>query len=301
MCWIPVRIPGVPFTNLIPFFIEHIKYPDPKNSSANKTRTPNSGSQSQIPINGSGAISPPVSSDTDDGKRVVVSPVAGLRSKQLNGNQTQPFSNPAAANPSSKRPPTRPQRDERGAEDLAMVRSGGSDAEAQDPRNKMRSPENVIRPKTPPTQRPWSPTAMAIGRGPNAARSPSPVVPPDAFTRPSQVNGHRPERGSPAVGRPGSTSNITADLVQNLRQMEADLRNRDAEVETLRKRETWMRAALSKASKAGFSWSDIPVDDDDATSHEPETTEARKLIDLAFRLKQERATLQVGFTRTPTC
>jgi hypothetical protein len=89
------------------------------------------------------------------------------------------------------------------------------------------------------------------------------------------------------VARPGSTSNIAADLVR-------DLRTKDAELETLRKRETWMRAALSKASKAGFSWTDIPVDDaDDIKATESENADIKKLLELAFKLKQDRASLQV--------
>ncbi|KAG8784382.1 Negative regulator of mitotic exit [Serendipita sp. 405] len=52
---------------------------------------------------------------------------------------------------------------------------------------------------------------------------------------------------------------------------------------------------LSKANKAGFSWNDIPVDDgDDIKGSEPETNEAKKLLDLAFKLKQERASLQAS-------
>lgn len=278
---------------------KHIKYPDPKNPSGNKVRQQNQGSQSGIPVNGlNRAVSPPVSSDTEDGRRGM-SPVGGSRINNGMQMQMQPFPNPAAANPSSKRPPTRPPRDEIGANDLAEVRIGTSDAEGQDPRLKKQNPDNVNRSKSPTQQfgrsmSPTGPNSMGIGRNANTARSPSPVVPSDAFTKPGQMNGYGSDRGSPAVGRPGSTSNIAADLVQNLRQMETDLRQRDAELETLRKRETWMRAALSKASKAGFSWSDIPVDDDDDRTHEPETSDARKLVDLAFRLKQERATLQAS-------
>ncbi|KAG8820102.1 Negative regulator of mitotic exit [Serendipita sp. 401] len=122
---------------------------------------------------------------------------------------------------------------------------------------------------------------MSIGRS-NYTRSPSP---PGAFIK-QPPNGTG--RISPAVGRPGSTSNIAGDLVR-------DLRAKDAELETMRRRETWMRAALSKANKAGFSWNDIPVDDgDDIKGSEPETNEAKKLLDLAFKLKQERASLQAS-------
>ncbi len=73
------------------------------------------------------------------------------------------------------------------------------------------------------------------------------------------------------------------------------MRTKEAELEQLRRREQWMRAALTKASKAGFSWNDLGINEkDEVNGHEVENTEARKLLELAFRLKQERATLQVS-------
>jgi hypothetical protein len=284
--------------------VEHIKYPDPKgggNSTSNiSTRRPsNQHPQPQgLLQNGTQrAMSPPVSSDTDDGRHGVSG--GGSRVKAPNGGM-QPFPNQPAANPNGKRPPTRPPRDEQGANDLAEVRTGMSDVEgAQNLRQQMKSPEQMVRSKSPTNMsRAMSPpngtstaqnvATIAMARGVIGARSPSPGGgnPSDPFvygaTAPKSLNG----RTSPVVGRPGSSGHIAADLIR-------DMRTKDAELETLRRRETWMRAALSRASKAGFSYNDIQSDDGDEMRHEPESNDARKLLDLAFRLKQERAALQV--------
>lgn len=241
-------------------------------------------------------MSPPLGSDTDDSKQEP-GRVKSPPNMQPFPNQTQ-MTLPSAA---GKRPPTRPPRDEQGAADLGMVRGGLSDAE--DPRilaqrgvaiadTRSKSPTNIAG-----GQRVMSPpNGQSSIRG---ARSPSP--PGDAFVYPSKgPNGQGPVTGrvSPmhapghSIGhtRPGSQSNIAADVVR-------DLRAKEAELETLRRRETWMRAALSKASKAGFSWNDLPFDGEgegDNARHEASSEDARRLIDLAFRLKQERAALQVS-------
>lgn len=268
---------------------KHIKYPDPKGGTP---RRPQQGPGQ--PQNGSsriGAMSPPLGSDTDDSKqeigRVRSPPNGGM---QPFPNQTQ-MTMPSA---SGKRPPTRPPRDQQGAADLAVVRGGLSDAEdprATDVRSK--SPTNVMggpRVMSPPNGQP----AMGYN-APNAnraLRSPSPP-PADAFVYPNNKgpNGQsQTGRVSPMMGhnRPGSQSNIAADVMREMRAKEAEL-------ETLRRRETWMRAALSKASKAGFSWNDLPFDGDgegDNVRQEAGSEDARRLVDLAFRLKQERAVLQ---------
>ena len=241
-------------------------------------------------------MSPPVSSDTDDGRHGMASG-GGSRVKAPGG--MQPFPN-QPTNSSSKRPPTRPPRDEQGASELAEVRTGISDTEGtQGLRLHMKSPEQMVRSKSPPNvHRAMSPqngtsppnvAAMSMTRNVLGARSPSPGGGPTAEPFVYGPSPAKPLNGrtSPVVGRPGSTGHIAADLIR-------EMRAKDAELETLRRRETWMRAALSKATKAGFSYNDVQTDDgEDLRGHEPESNDARKLLDMAFRLKQERAGLQV--------
>jgi hypothetical protein len=50
-------------------------------------------------------------------------------------------------------------------------------------------------------------------------------------------------------GHGGSTGNITADLIR-------DLKAKEAEVDNMKNREVWMKAALSKASRSGFVYED---------------------------------------------
>lgn len=255
-------------------------------------------------------MSPPVSEDTDDGRRSVGMGGGAGRGKPVNGNM-QPFPQQQQQPPGSsqgRRPPTRPARDEQGASELAEVRNGLSDAEgSQDLRQRMKSPEGT-RSRSPTNMiaadRSMSPTGGALGQAANAAalalargggaqgRSPSPGgAPSDAFVyKTGQINGFAAINGrvSPSIARPGSAGNIAADLVR-------DVRAKDAELEQLRRREQWMRAALSKATKAGFSWNDLSIDEDELKDHDIDNAESRKLVDLAFKLKQERAALQVSF------
>lgn len=142
---------------------------------------------------------------------------------------------------------------------------------------------------------PPSIAAMAVGRNGLSARSPSPVVdrsqpPPDAFyTHGSRsptvqngfVNGHRP--GS---GRPGSGASVIMDM----------LKQKENELETAKRREAWMRAALAKAAKSGFVWdTDLTLadPDQDLSSIKEEMEEPQKLADLVLALKADRAKIQV--------
>jgi hypothetical protein len=282
--------------------VEHIKYPDPKNAASQGSqggnRRPPGQQQPSTQNSGQRPTSPPVSSDTDEGRRAVSPP--GTRVMPLN-SQMQPLNvQSIGTGPNGSRPP-RPPRDEQGAMDLKEVLEGVSDAE--DARQRMISPETTrsksptdigTRSKSPngvpPGPQP-SAAAMIMSHGMNSARSPSPggaPAPSDAFIYNNKPSALTNGRTSPVVGRPGSTGNIAAEIMR-------DLHAKNAELETLRRRETWMRAALSKASKAGFSWKDLSLDDDDDPSnHEPETGDGKRLLEIAFKLKQERANLQVS-------
>ncbi|KAG8832178.1 Negative regulator of mitotic exit [Serendipita sp. 399] len=244
---------------------KHIKYPDPKGTPPG-TRRPSNPSQPSM-INGR-PMSPPVSSDEDPRRAKSPNGPGVVKGQPFPGQQQYTNSGSPA-----KRPPTRPARDEIAAQHIRELRDGG---ETSDSGNHKTMPSQDIRSKSPthPGTRSMSPGLLPF------ARSPSP---PEPFIKPQMVNG----RTSPVVGRPPSTGNIAGDLIR-------DVRAKEAELETMRRRETWMRAALSKASKAGFSWNDITVEDDEIKGSEPETGDAKKLLNLAFKLKQERASLQAS-------
>ncbi|KAI0673369.1 hypothetical protein C8Q78DRAFT_1016922 [Trametes maxima] len=125
--------------------------------------------------------------------------------------------------------------------------------------------------------------SVMISRNGVAARSPSPVVdrskpPLDAFYKPASptVNGF-------AHTKPGSTGNLTADLIR-------DLKDKEAEVEALKKKEAWMRAALLKAERSGFIYAESEeelssrADDDDI--------DGRKVTEMVINLKQLKAKIQ---------
>ena len=126
------------------------------------------------------------------------------------------------------------------------------------------------------------------------ARSPSPVIdrskpPPDAFYRPSPGS---PTTNGFANVRPGSSGNVTAELLR-------DLKCKEAEVEALKRREAWMKSALSKASRSGFVYGDDDLDVD-AEEMEPsrigdqdDSGGERRIREMAMKFKQFRAKIEV--------
>ncbi|RPD82328.1 hypothetical protein L226DRAFT_556194 [Lentinus tigrinus ALCF2SS1-7] len=123
--------------------------------------------------------------------------------------------------------------------------------------------------------------SVMMSRNGLGARSPSPVVdrskaPLDAFYKPASptVNG---------FAKPGSTGNLTADLIR-------DLKDKEAEVEALKKKEAWMKAALMKAERSGFIYAESEeelssrADDDDI--------DGRKVTEMVINLKQLKAKIQ---------
>ena len=123
--------------------------------------------------------------------------------------------------------------------------------------------------------------SVIMARNGIGARSPSPAdrskAPADAFYKPASptVNG---------FAKPGSTGNLTADLIR-------DLKDRESEIETLKKKESWMKAALLKAERSGFIYAETEeelssrVDDDDI--------DGRKVTEMVINLKQLKAMIQV--------
>ena len=279
--------------------IEHIKYPDSSKPPAPNTVrkssiNPQSGGAIQNPastqnngvINGERAMSPN-SGDPQDPRRAI-SPTAP---KKLNGLGAQLVQNGK---------PKRPRRD--GDDDL-LGTNDGTDVTTSEPAHRAPSPENVTRAKSPGSTRAMSPALQMSGEAipqPSIAarlqertRSPSPIVdrtkpPPDAFysgPRSPTQNGFGRPGSSAGHGGHGSTGNITADLIR-------DLKAKEAEVDTMKTREIWMKAALSTASRSGFVYEDREASEGDLGLQE----EDRKIAELVLNFKQFKAQIQVRMT-----
>ena len=198
-------------------------------------------------------------------------------------------------------------------EDEVILGSGRSREGAFSP-DGSRSERNAARSPTPTSANPTraiSPTMNGPSTQPPqtlssrlAARSPSPNVstppPGDAFhynSRAGSVLTKQLTNGSSAP-RPGSpASNAAADSLRGSPSNEIlrDLRAKDAELESARRRETWMRAALLKARSQGFVWGDQDLSEAlrDPVPSEDTAVDRHQLRDMILQLKTEHARLQV--------
>jgi len=124
-----------------------------------------------------------------------------------------------------------------------------------------------------------------------AARSPSPIIdrskpPLDAFYQPSTGSPNANGNGH-AQGKFGSTGNVTADLIR-------DYKVKEMEVETLRRRESWMKAALLKASRSGFVQLDEEaLEAEDLDLQDATSEDQRKLADMVLNFKHFKTQMQV--------
>ena len=227
-------------------------------------------------------------------------------------------------NAATRTGPVRPPRDPNTTRDLADVRGGGAQSDVEGTstdgggvRERVMSPsqqqqQEAIRSKSPipataapanfqppaAVQRAMSPTLN--GLPPQVQRATSSTgrnspVPQDAFYY--NANGKVPNgvpngRSSPAGlgsahghghGRGGSMSNISAEL----------LRQKEAELEGLRKREVSMKAALTKAILAGFTVVDLEGEESLMGEVGGGELDAKKLSDIVLKFRQERAAMQV--------
>ncbi|KAG8892556.1 Negative regulator of mitotic exit, partial [Tulasnella sp. 417] len=225
-----------------------------------------------------------------------------------------PSSSPQLNGPTRGKPPPRPKR---GDDDLLYgagldkerSEEGSIEASPAPIRERALSPPAVSTPTLNPT-RAISPPNGIIRTGRDspsvvaqqmsrvnglAARSPSPSSgppPPDAFyssgsgLKSPTINGH-PSR---------SSANVGADLV----------RAKELEIEGLKRRETWMKAALARAAKSGFVWTDGDLqesrvgtwmhDDESPDAHGDEDSHGRPgVASTVMKLKQEQAKLQAAF------
>lgn len=298
---------------------KHIKYPDSsKGPPANKvdrksstTPTPPPGPPapgSTVP-NGTRAMSPTgAPQDVDDLRRAISPPGTRPGTRTPNGA-------PAQSSPNTKgKAPARPRRDDGGdvfgtddghgtdtGATIESITTSRDHAPSPD-QTRARSPNSfsvVTRAMSPTSQSgsdPYGnvqpPNVASMAMSGLGARSPSPVVdrsrpPLDAFYQPSggspgangNGNGH-------AQGKFGSTGNVTADLIR-------DYKVKEMEVETLRRREAWMKTALLKASRSGF----VQLDEDaleaeDIDFQDDTSEEQRKLADMVMNFRQFKTQMQ---------
>jgi hypothetical protein len=156
-------------------------------------------------------------------------------------------------------------------------------------RDRALSPDQA-RARSPPsrTASPAGPVSIeSLVKTVQPQRSESPLVerergrspdPPDHGSQQpniASVNGFAHGHGT----KPGSTGNVTADLIR-------DLKARESELETLRRREAWMTAALARASRAGFVYANGDGD-------QGPTEEQPKVAEAVFTLKQLHGRIQV--------
>ena len=88
--------------------------------------------------------------------------------------------------------------------------------------------------------------------------------------------------------KPGSVGVVTTDLIR-------DVKARDAELETLRRREAWMKAALAQALHAGFVYVNASSGDEDRGV----TDEQPKIAEAVITLKKIHGRIQVRNLAVP--
>ncbi|KAG2154654.1 hypothetical protein DEU56DRAFT_868232 [Suillus clintonianus] len=295
---------------------KHIKYPDSskappaekagRKSSTTPTPPPGQPVTGSFLPNGTRAMSPTgAPQDADDLRRAISPPGTRPGTRTPNGA-------PVQSSPNIKgKAPSRPRRDDgdvfgtddgNGTDTGATVESipTSRDHAPSPDQTRARSPNSfsvATRAMSPTSQTgsdPYGsaqpPNVASVALGGLAARSPSPVVdrsrpPLDAFYHPSSGspgangNGH-------AQGKFGSTGNVTADLIR-------DYKAKEMEVETLRRREAWMKTALLKASRSGFVQLDEEaLETEDIDFQDDISEDQRKLADMVMNFRHFKTQMQ---------
>lgn len=239
-------------------------------------------------------------SDSEDVFRAVSPVPINTRSiKPSNGVATQPF--PGGVNGIKGKAPMRPKRDD---DDVLPTEELDAATSESGIRERAMSPEQVqARAKSPAqsvASRAVSPANGSVeyggGNAPNIAgvlnglggRSSSPAIdrskpPTDAFYNPNSpsVNGFaRP--GS----RNGSVGNVTADLLR-------DLKLKEVELEAVKRQMSWMKEALSKASRSGYVYVDRDGNQDGVNGGAEDSVDGRN-AELLLKFKQFKAQMQVS-------
>lgn len=88
-------------------------------------------------------------------------------------------------------------------------------------------------------------------------------------------------------GRGGSAGNVAGDLLRELKEKEA-------EMDAMKKKEAWMKAALAKATRSGFVYADS---EQLGPNSEDDDIDGRKISEMVINLKHLKAKLEVRETR----
>jgi hypothetical protein len=267
---------------------EHIKYPKPDSNAVKPgeknsqlTRKSSAGPPSHEPRPSSAAgntangNSPQQAADPEELRRAVSPPNARGQRPTPNGLPSQP----ASINGKPRR-----------------VIGGDDDVESSTEsviRERALSPDQV-RALSPPARggTPTGPVSIeSVAKPVQNRRSESPLVERERTKSPethiytqqssnlASANGLTSVHGS----KIGSAGNVTTDLIR-------DVKVRDAELERLRRREAWMRAALSQAMHAGFVYVSANLGDEDRGV----TDEQPKIAEAVITLKKLHGRIQVG-------
>ena len=142
-----------------------------------------------------------------------------------------------------------------------------------------------------PPARGGTPTGPIIeGVAKSGQRSESPLVERERAKSPDSPNYVQQQSNLTSANglssahstKSGSTSDISADLIR-------DLKARDSELETLRRRQAWTKAALVQACHAGFVYVNAGPGDEDRGV----TNEQPKIAEAVITLKQLHGSIQV--------
>ncbi|KAH9947722.1 hypothetical protein B0H21DRAFT_852629 [Amylocystis lapponica] len=188
--------------------------------------------------------------------------------------------------------PTREDEDGESSPEVTTSESATRERALSPEQGRAKSPNYIVpggRAVSPEIGQPVSMASAVMGRSALSARSPSPNVdrskaaPLDAFygakpASPTLPNGY-------GHGKPGSTGNLTADLIR-------DLKEKEAEMEAMKKREAWMKAALSKASRSGYIYAES--EDELGSRADDDDIDGRRVTEIVVTFKQLKAKLQAN-------
>jgi hypothetical protein len=246
-----------------------------------------------------------LSSDQDDLRRALSSP-AGLRQpKGPNGPiqqpnlAQQPFVNP------NNRPPTRPRRED---DVLSDEGTDGTTETITVTRDRAMSPDQTyVRAKSPQghvvsravspapdiSVQPVNLAGVVMGINGVGSRSASPVFvdrskpPQDAFY---SSTGSGSPTGNDFRNVAGSTGNLTADLIR-------DLKNKEAEVDAMKKKDIWMKMALAQAYRSGFVYSNMESGEDEDMAQnidmDSDDPGEQRIMEMSLKFKQLKTHMHV--------
>jgi hypothetical protein len=134
--------------------------------------------------------------------------------------------------------------------------------------------------------------ASVVGSNGFAARARSPSPRQQPYTVPGTGPGRAVSPTPQGVHRPGSTGNVTADLIR-------ELKAKETEMEGMKKREAWLKVVLTKASRAGFVYEDGDLNEaellelSESVSAKESGPAGDRLKEMAVKFKQLKAIVQV--------